>query len=290
MATLQEQVARARETLVAAGITPPDATLDAEILARHVLGCDRAHFLTHGAEDPPPAFDQSFDALIRRRAAREPVSQITRRREFWGLEFDVTPDVLTPRPETELIIEEAIALYGDRKPGLIVDVGTGSGCLAVALALEFPGAEVMATDVSPAALAVARRNASRQGLGDRIRFVQADLLPPVPRIDLIVSNPPYIAAADAESLPPEVRDYEPHVALFGGADGLAIYRRLLPDAWRQAAEDGRLIVEVGYDQARAVTDLASASGWTLLRARQDLQGITRTLVFESAAGDPAGRS
>jgi release factor glutamine methyltransferase len=290
MATVHERIARAREALVAVGIAPGDAALDAELLARHVLGWDGARLLAEGREDSPADFQAAYDRAIGRRHEREPVSHITGHREFWGLDFEVTPDVLTPRPETELIVEEALALFAESKPRLIADVGTGSGCLAVALALEFPAAELIATDVSMAALGVARRNAARHGVDGRITFLQADLLPSVPRIDLIVSNPPYIAASDAESLPPEVRDHEPHLALFGGADGLSVYRRLLPEAWRQAGEEGRLIVEVGYDQARAVTDLASASGWMLVRARQDLQDITRTLVFESAEPDAAERS
>jgi len=281
MGSLRERINRARETLGAAGIAPEDATLDAELLARHVLGWDRARLLADSREPPPAGFDAAYAPLVARRAAREPIAYITGHREFWSLDFEVTPDVLIPRPETELIVEEAVALYRDGKPGLIIDVGTGSGCLAIALAVEFPDAELIATDVSLAALTVARRNAVRHAVDHRIAFVQTDLMPRSWNIDLIVSNPPYVPLADAPSLSPDVRVYEPRIALYAGADGLEVYRRLLPETrgYATLAEDTRLIVEVGYDQDAAVTALAVASGWTLERARHDLQGITRTLVF-----------
>jgi release factor glutamine methyltransferase len=287
MPALHERVADARNALAAAGIDPAEARLDAELLARHVLGWDRARLLAHARDGVPSGFDAPFDAALARRLAREPVAHILGHREFWGLDFEVTPDVLIPRPETELIVEEALAAYSDREAGLIVDVGTGSGCLAIALALEIPRAELIATDVSAAALAVAGRNAVRHHVADRIVFVQTDLLPAASAIDLIVSNPPYVAESDAASLAPEVRDHEPPLALYGGADGLSVFRRLLPEARTMCGSerDGVLIVEVGYDQAAAVTALAATAGWTLVRARQDLQGITRTLVLRCEARD-----
>jgi release factor glutamine methyltransferase len=284
MSTLHERIGRARDTLVAAGIPSADAAADAELLARHVLGWERAVLIARLRDRPPLAFDDSFDAVIARRMRREPVAQITGYREFWGLEFEITPDVLTPRPETEIIVDEAIAAFPDRDPIVISDVGTGSGCLIVALALEFPRSEVVATDISPQALAVARRNAARHGVGQRVALLEADLLPPLQWIDLVVSNPPYVAEVDVDLLPPEVREHEPHVALFAGPDGLNIYRRLLPETADMLSRRGRAILEVGYDQAPAVTALASSAGLRLLRARQDLQGITRTLVFEREDG------
>jgi release factor glutamine methyltransferase len=280
MATLHDRIAGARGALVAAGIEPAEAALDAELLARHVLGIDRAALLIGLRDQTTSSFDGSFGALVTRRARREPVAHITGHREFWGLDFEVTPDVLTPRPETELIVEQAIAEFPDRHPMVISDVGTGSGCLIIALALEFPGSEVVATDLSSRALEVARRNAVRHGVGNRVVLLEADLLPPLQWIDLVVSNPPYVPETAASSLPPEVREYEPHVALFGGQDGLNVYRRLLPETREMLARDGRAIFEVGYDQADAVTALAAGAGLRLVRARQDLQGITRTLVFE----------
>jgi release factor glutamine methyltransferase len=278
--TLGDRVTRAREAIAAAGIRPEDAALDAEVLARKVLGCDRAGFVVRLRDEEPAVFAEAYRALVDRRCRREPVAYIVGEREFWGLPFEVTPDVLIPRPETELIVEEALHLFpAGRPPGVIVDAGTGSGCLAVALALEFSGAHVIATDISDKALAVARRNAARNGAG-RIDFRAGDLLEPITEpADLIVSNPPYVAAGDAPGLVPEVRDHEPHVALFGGPDGLSLFERLFPAAATRIRPGGTLIVEVGYDQDDRVAALAARHGWTLSHVRQDLQAITRTLIF-----------
>jgi release factor glutamine methyltransferase len=279
--TVGDRVARAREAIAAAGIRPGDAALDAEVLARTVLACDRAGFVVRLRDEEPVDFAAAYSALVDRRCRREPVAYILGEREFWGLPFEVTPDVLIPRPETELIVEEALGLFrGAHAPAVIIDAGTGSGCLAVALALEFEHARVIATDISEAALAVAMRNAARNGAGDRIDFRAGDLLGPVTETaDLIVSNPPYVALGDAAGLVPEVRDHEPHVALFAGNDGLSIFGRLFPSAASRLRPGGRLIVEVGYDQDDRVARIASQSGWSLSHVRQDLQAITRTLVF-----------
>jgi len=278
--TLHDHLAHARERLVAAGLPPHEAALDAEVLARHVLGWDRARLVASAREPASVAFANDYDRLITRRAAREPVAQITGVREFWGLEFEVTRDVLTPRPETEFIVEEALEEFLDPEAYIsIVDVGTGSGCLAVALAKEFPAAEIIATDVSEAALAVAQRNARRHGVGNRIAFVCTDLFASMQPVDLIVSNPPYIRHDDAVMLPPEVRDFEPYVALFADEDGLQFYRRLFEEAVNELGPDGRLIVELGYDQHDRVVELASGHGWRALKTRDDLQGIPRVLVL-----------
>lgn len=280
MPALHERIADARAALIAAGIPADEAALDAELLARHVLGWDRARLLVALRDPAPGALEPAYSEAVARRVQRVPVSLITCVREFWGLDFEVSPDVLTPRPETELIVEEALALLRRDAAAVIVDVGTGSGCLAVALARDLPNARIVATDISGPALNVARRNAARHGVDDRVTFVHADVLEGVSvTADLIVSNPPYVAEADAGVLPLEVAANEPHVALFGGVDGLDVYRRLFPDAPAVLAADGRLIVEVGYDQAGPVQSLAAASGWTFERARADLQGILRTLIF-----------
>jgi len=278
--TLGDRVTRAREAIAAAGIRPEDAALDAEVLARKVLGCDRAGFVVRLRDEEPAVFAEAYGALVDRRCRREPVAYILGEREFWGLRFEVTPDVLIPRPETELIVEEALHLFpAGHAPGVIVDAGTGSGCLAVALAREFSSARVIATDISEQALAVARRNAARNGAA-RIEFRVGDLLEPVTEpADLIVSNPPYVASGDAAGLMPEVREHEPHVALFGGPDGLSLFGRLFPAAAVRIRPGGRLIVEVGYDQDDRVAALAASQGWTLSHVRQDLQAITRTLIF-----------
>jgi release factor glutamine methyltransferase len=279
--TLGDRVARARESITAAGIRAQDAALDAEVLARAVLGCDRAAFVVRLRDEEPSGFSDAFAALVNRRCLREPVAYIVGEREFWGLPFEVTSDVLIPRPETELIVEEALELFPvDRPPAVIVDAGTGSGCLAVALALEFTGARVIATDISEAALAVARRNAARNGAADRVEFRAGDLLEPVAEMaDLIVSNPPYVASGDSPALMPEVREHEPHVALFGGADGLSVFGKLFPSAATRLAPGGWLIVEVGYDQDDRVAAIAARRGWSLSHVRQDFQEITRTLIF-----------
>jgi release factor glutamine methyltransferase len=277
---IADRIARARETITAAGVRPQDAALDAEVLARKVLDCDRASLIVRLREEEPAEFSAAYAPLVERRSLREPMAYIVGEREFWGRPFAVTPGVLIPRPETELIVEESLSLFRDKAPGVIIDVGTGSGCLAVSLAAEFPDARVVATDISMAALGVARRNAAANGVEARIDFRLADLLDTITeRADLIVSNPPYVASGDAPGLVPEVREHEPHVALFAGEDGLHVYRRLFPSARPRLRAGGRLILEVGYDQDGAVIDIASVCGWTFSHHRQDLQGITRTLVF-----------
>ena len=278
---LADRVALAREAIVAAGIRPQDAALDAEVLARRVLVCDRAGYVVRLRDEEPADFADPYRSLVDRRCRREPIAYILGEREFWGRPFVVTPDVLIPRPETELIVEEALELFPKgRTPRVIVDVGTGSGCLAVALALEFPESRVIATDISWAAIGVATRNAAANGVTDRIDFRLGDLLESViETADLIVSNPPYVASGDAPGLVPEVREHEPHVALFGGSDGLSVYARLFPAAAKRLSSAGRLIVEVGYDQDERVAAIAARDGWTLSHVRQDLQSITRTLIF-----------
>ena len=279
--TIADHLAAARRTLEAAGIPPSEAAFDADLLARAVLGWDRAALLARRRDAPPAGFAAAFDARLARRAAREPVAYILGEREFWGLPFEVTPDVLIPRPETELIIEEALAAFGGgTPPATVIDVCTGSGCLAVSLAREFGGADLIATDISDAALNVARRNAQRHQVATRIAFRAADLLDGIStRADLIVSNPPYVATRDAGGLPPEVRDHEPHLALFAGDDGLDVYRRLLPAARQRLTSNGRLVIEIGQHQADGVAEIAAAARLRLDHTRQDLQGITRTLVL-----------
>jgi len=302
--TLHDRLREAQSRLAAAGIADADAAIDADVLARHVLGWTREQMIIN-QRDPLPAasedgFAQRFAALIARRAEREPVAYIVGHREFWGLEFEVTRDVLIPRPETELIVEETLALdrgaagssttkssaTGSSAAGLgdspvIVDVGTGSGCLAVALAHELPRARVIAIDVSTVALHVAKRNADRHGVNARITWHAGSLLEPVDgKVDLIVSNPPYVPLGDAATLPADVRDYEPAVALFSGGDGLATIRALVTQAADRVRKDGWLIFEFGYGQAPAIREIiACAAAWQLEKLREDLQGLPRTAVL-----------
>jgi release factor glutamine methyltransferase len=278
--TLHERIAEARRKLVRAGLSAEDASLDAEVLARHVLGWDRAALLTRGRDPATPAFIEKLDAAVTRRAAREPVALITGRREFWGLEFEVSRAVLIPRPETELIIESAVehARSDAGSARRIVDVGTGSGCLSVSLAIELKGAKIVATDASSAALAVARRNAQRHGVTDNISFVRADLLEALSGpFDIIVSNPPYVPE-DAD-LSADVARYEPSSALYAGLDGLAVLRRLIQTAGPRLAAGGAFIVEFGFGQVESIRSMAAAASWTRVDVKTDLQGIPRVAVM-----------
>ncbi|HEU4935831.1 MAG TPA: peptide chain release factor N(5)-glutamine methyltransferase [Vicinamibacterales bacterium] len=281
MAPLHQRLANARDRLVRAGIAPAEAALDAEVLARHVLDCDRATFLIRARDPLPSAFDRLFEDLVLRRLAREPVAYITGHKEFWGLEFDVTPAVLIPRPETELIVEEALSAMPARDAvRRIIDVGTGSGCLAVALAIEFPSAAVLATDSSTAALEVAGRNLLRHNVTSRVSLVHTNLLEGIPEsAELIVSNPPYVPERDAPHMQPEVIRYEPRTALFAGADGLDVIRRLFTAAFAYLAESGRLIVEFGLGQEDELRGASRETGWTVDHFRRDLQGIPRVAVL-----------
>jgi release factor glutamine methyltransferase len=201
-------------------------------------------------------------------------------REFWALDFEVGPDVLIPRPETELIVEEALALVGRESSPRIVDVGTGSGCIAVALAREIPGARITATDVSPHALSVARRNALRHGVADRVTLVETSFLEGIDAgADLIVSNPPYVPSVSEPGLTPEIRDYEPPVAVFSGEDGLEGVRSVLLGAASTLAAGGWLVMEFGCGQDECVTSLVDeTAGLRLVKIRHDLQDIPRVVI------------
>ena len=278
-ASLHERIAAAREALVRAGMAPSEAAIDANVLARHALGWDRATLLARSRERPPEAFETSFDVLVSRRAAREPVAMITGVREFWGLDFEITPDVLVPRPETESIVEEALNHFAE-PPRRVIDVGTGSGCLAVTLAREFEASQVIGTDVSDRALEVARRNATRHGVIRRVSLVRTSFLTGIGApADLIVSNPPYVPDIARTTLAPEVVNHEPHTALFAGDDGLSAIRELLATAAGHLTAEGRLIVEFGFGQDADVRALAAATGWRVCGVRADLQGIPRTIVL-----------
>jgi len=284
--SIAELVARARQRLLAGGVPADEAPGDAEVLARQALGWDLTTYAIDRREPAPLDFPERYDALLVRRLTREPVSHIVGSREFWGLDFEVNRDVLTPRPETELVVQAALDACREPHrfsawPPLIVDIGTGSGCIAVALATELPDAMFIASDASLAALTVARRNAARHGVGQRIAFLHSSQIPPEDDVEIVVSNPPYIPLRDRESLAPEVRDHEPEQALFGGTDGLEILRALLRNLRGDVTENGRLIVEVGYDQAARVKAMANPRFWTFERSYQDLQGIERVLVFRA---------
>ena len=281
--TIHARVFTARRQLRDAGLSPNEADRDARLLAEHVLGWDAARYLTSASDPEPPDFQAKYEPLLARRLEREPVAYITGRQEFWDMTFEVSAAVLIPRPETELIVEAAIELIPSRdRPVTIVDACTGTGCVAVALARERPAARLIAIDISDVALDVARRNAARHGVADRVQFVQGDLLDPiVGTVDLIVCNPPYVAERDRRGLQPEVRDHEPAIALFGGRDGLHLITRLVKDAPTRLRSGAFLVFEFGFGQDVEIEALiADAHDLTMLGLRSDLQGIARTAVVE----------
>jgi release factor glutamine methyltransferase len=277
--SVHERIDDARQALVRAGLTVESARIDADVLARHALGWDRARLLADGRDPMPADVDQRFSALIERRATREPVAFITGHREFWGLDFDVSPDVLIPRPETELIVEAVCERRGRREDvGTIADVGTGSGCLAIVLAREFLDARVLAIDISAAALAVAAKNAARHQVGRRVTFIRGDMLDPVlGPVDVIISNPPYVPAA-VELSQDSVR-FEPAVALYSGQDGLTLVKRLVTSAQSRLADEGLFVMEFGFGQDEQVQAFALEAGWRDVAIKEDLQGIPRVAVM-----------
>jgi release factor glutamine methyltransferase len=278
---IHAQVSAARQRLRDAGIAPTESDLDARLLAQHVLGWTTERFLTDAREPVPDGFAPRYDALIARRVTREPLAYIVGVREFWGLELEVTPDVLIPRPATELIVEAVHELFPNRAvPLKIADVCTGCGCVAVAIAHERPTAVVHATDISRPALDVAIRNAARHAVSERIVFTQSDLLDGIGGgYDAILANPPYVVDRARAALQPEVRDHEPPLALFGGADGLGVVARLISAAPDRLRPGGYLIFEFGLGQDLEVEHLIDQSpDLRLIGLRRDLQGIARTAI------------
>lgn len=274
-------MAAGRQRLRDAGLPPKESELGARLLAEFALGWTTARLLTSGNEPEPDGFAPRYEELIRRRAAREPIAYIVGRQEFWGLTFEVSPAVLIPRHETELIVEAALELFPDATaPIAVAEICTGCGCVAVALARERPAARVIAADISEQALDVARRNVNRFGVGEQVRVVHGDLLEGLEGpFDLITANPPYVRDGDRRGLQPEVRDHEPAVALFGDTDGLGLIRRLIAQAPARLRPGGYFIFEFGFGQDEAVEHLvAGSNGLRLLELRRDLQGIARTAV------------
>jgi release factor glutamine methyltransferase len=262
------------------GPHPHKARLDSERLLLHVLGKDRAWLIAHRHRSMHYELFDRFSQLTARRRRGEPIQYITGEAEFYGLPFRVTPAVLIPRPETEHSVEKVIALCQGIHQPRIVDIGTGSGAIAVTLAHQLPHAQVTATDIFAQALAIARENATRNGVGERIRFLEGDLLAPIAgeRFDIVASNPPYVSIGDRDTLDIEVREFEPHTALFAGPDGLYLYRRLIPQAAESLAPGGHIVIEIGYDQRDDLHNLLSATGYTSIEFVPDLRGIARVAV------------
>ena len=282
--TIRALLSEAEHSLVE-GLHAERARRDAETLLLHVLKGDApdtnlAWMIAHGYETLPAHSTADFRAWVERRRSGEPIQYILGEAEFYGLSLKVNRDVLIPRPETEHLVEKAIELARGFERQRIVDVGTGSGAIAVALASNLPDADIHATDISAAALNVARANAKRHGVEARVIFRVGDLLAPVAGrlFDLIVSNPPYVAEGDRDSLSVEVRDYEPAQALFAGGDGLEIYRRLIPAAFTALFHERYLALEIGFSQQPAVEALLAGAGFTGIEFTNDLQGIPRVAV------------
>lgn len=276
--TRADALRRAAERLAAAGLE--DAREEARRLLAAAGPLTSAQLITSLNDAQPADEAERLNALVDRRASREPLSHILGTVGFWTLELEVTPDVLTPRPDTETVVEAALEAVSDRSAPLrMLDMGTGSGAILLALLSELPSATGLATDISPAALAVAQRNAGRNGLVDRISFAETSWADGVEGpFDLVVSNPPYIASTVIETLEPEVREHEPRLALDGGPDGLGPYPHLLAEAKRLLAPGGLAVFEIGYDQGEAALQLAGASGAVEASLRQDLAGRDRALV------------
>jgi len=281
---IYEAIDLASEALEGSGV--PGARLDAERLLASELGKDRSYLLAHFQDSVPEPSAERFFARITERRRGKPLQYLLGWQEFHGLEFEVTPAVLIPRPETELLVDAAVQRFSEGEP-ILVDVGTGSGCIAVATAVALPRARMIATDLSEDALAVARRNAFRHHVSDRIQFLPGDLLLPLNALnmeddlDCVLSNPPYVAERDLSALQREVRDWEPRLALVGGLSGLEPYRRLLPQALRFLKPGGTLIMEIGYNMQAEITRLFDVA-WNLEGIQDDFSGIPRIVVAQKS--------
>ncbi|MCE5323910.1 peptide chain release factor N(5)-glutamine methyltransferase [bacterium] len=270
------------EHLAQAGIDTP--LLDAQLLMTKVLGCAKLDIIAHPERKLSDYEQQTFYRLLEKRASRYPLAYILGNKEFYGLDIEVSPGVLIPRPETELLVEECIKRLKPSqtiKP-LIADVGTGSGAISVAIAANIPNAIIYATEISPDALKVARHNIENHQLTERVHLVEGDFLEPLKSLgvefDAIVSNPPYIPSVDIETLEPEIAVYEPRSALDGGVDGLDAYRSIFPDAIGLLRENGFIAVEVGMGEASAVKGIAISAGYRKTAIFKDLAGVDRVVI------------
>ena len=281
---IADAIRYATERLVQAGIQ--DARLDAGVLLSHILERDRVWLITHTNDALDNERRALFEGWIDRRAQREPLQYIVGKQEFWGLEFAVTPDVLIPRPETELVVESAVKIIKSANSKItIVDLCTGSGCIAISLAKGLGNARIFAADTSSQALAVARGNARKHGVSERIRFLEGDLFEPLGeldlrgRVDVITANPPYIRSDDLPRLQPEVRDYEPEIALRAGTDGTEVQHRIIENAPRFLRKNGVLIMEMGLGQAEALRAMAeNTESYAVIEIFKDLAGIERVII------------
>jgi release factor glutamine methyltransferase len=280
--TIAEILKEAASELDNAGV--PDARREAGSLLSFILGRDRTYLISHAEDETDENSFVRLREFVERRAAGQPLQYITGVQDFYGREFCVTPDVLIPRPETELLVEAALQIVGRTAP-FICDVGAGSGCIAVTLLCELANARALAIDKSPAALEIAKLNAQTFSVADRASFVISDCFDSLEHhygFDLIVSNPPYVAEAAFKGLQREVRDHEPLIALSPGGDGLSVIRRLIDEGPAFVKPNGHLLMEIGFDQGETVENLVKDSAWSLREIRPDLQGIPRIVVLQKA--------
>jgi release factor glutamine methyltransferase len=278
--TIAAALAEAGGRLRAVGADSPE--LDARVLLRQVTGHEDAWLIANPDAEIDRTALQGYAELLERRERREPVSQIVGEREFWSRTFRVTADVLTPRPDTETLIETVLSRIEDRDAPLrILDLGTGSGCIALTLLAECPNATALGVDASPAALEVAAFNADALGVSERVEWRETDWCEGIEGpFDVIVSNPPYIAGYELQHLDPEVREFEPNMALDGGADGMAAYRRIIPSLKRLGTEDSVIAFELGLGQARGVAALGRVAGLRIAEIDQDIARRARVISFE----------
>jgi release factor glutamine methyltransferase len=277
--SLRQTILAAAARIAAHPELQPDATRDAELLLLHTLNLPRTALILDPNRSLTETEQATYDRAIHRRTAGEPIQYITGEQEFYGLALRVTPAVLIPRPETELLVEAVLERLPSNQPLRIADIGTGSGAISIALAVHRPAAQITTLDISPAALAVARDNAATHNVADRIRLLESDLLSAVatePPFDAIVSNPPYVPETDRATLHPQVRDHEPPTALFAGPDGLALYARLIPQAHAALPPGGLLALEFGHNQRDALADLLKI--WKDVVFLDDLQQIPRVVL------------
>lgn len=284
--TLGETLKNAVAELAGAGVGSP--RMNAEVLLMFVLACDRAYLYAHPERELTAGEQARYRQALEERARGVPSQYITGHQEFWGLDLIVTPAVLIPRPETEHLVEAVLDLARPLPRPRIADVGTGSGCVALALAHELAHAEIHAAELSPAALEVARANAARLNLEGRVRFHQADLLEGVPgEFDIIASNPPYVGESEADKVQREVRKFEPQMAVFAGAEGLDTIRRLIPQARQCLHPGGWLAMEIGFSQEEKVRALLGE--WNEVHSIPDLQGIPRVMLARRRESSPTAR-
>jgi len=286
--SIAKALLEATQILRKAGV--PESRREAGSLLEYAIEKDRTFLFREAEYHLTKEETETFRTVVSRRAAGEPLQYITNRQDFYGREFRVTPDVLIPRPETELLVESALELMGDmQSQSLVCDVGTGSGCIVITLLCEHPGSRAVALDISNEALSIAKLNSNDQGVADRIEFLLSDcfesLVDKRPTFDLIVSNPPYVPETAVGGLQREVKDHEPMVALSPGGDGLSIIRRLISEAPTFLRETGFLLLEIGFDQGEAVRQLVDPRVWRLIDIRPDLQGIPRIVLMQKTPNE-----